>query len=177
MIAEYAAASATIVGLLSAFATGRDVTKGKELSEFIAWLIEHNHHQLVDEINKDQATTVFIKAFLNREIPQIHAKLDAVLALVQSLMERRSAGEEAAFGTPLNAHYGKRIITFLFEQFKSHGFTNDDFDYALEETRALLDQHLEPINLYVLEKMVRECLSSNASATEIVHEHWQNLVD
>jgi hypothetical protein len=177
VIAEYAAASATIVGLLSAFAAGRDITKGNEHSEFTAWLIEHNHHQVVEAIDKDHATSVFIKAFLNREIPQIHAKLDAVLALVQSLMERQSAGEEAFIGTTLNAHYGKRMITFLFEQFKSRGFTNDNFDYALEKTRSMLDQHLDPINLYVLGKMVRECLSSKTSATEIVHEHWQNLVD
>lgn len=176
MISECVGVSATIVGLLSAFATGRDIKKGNELSEFIAWLTEHNHNQVVKEIQQNQATSVFIKAFLNREIPEIHTKLDAVLALVQSLIERQGAGDEVIIGTPLNEQYGKRMITFLFEQFKSHGFTIDNFEYALEETQSLLDRHLESINQYVLEKMVREFLSLKISATEIVHKHWPNLV-
>ncbi|MBF6650416.1 hypothetical protein [Methylobacter sp. BlB1] len=177
MIAEYTAAYATIVGLLSAYATGRDVQKGLEIDEFIEWLIEHNHQKIVEEIQRNQATSIFVKAFLNREIPEIQLKLDSILALVQSLIERQSENSDAPVGMPLNHHYGKKMLTFLFEQFKSNRFSISNFDYALEETEYLLKGHLEKVNPYVLETMVRECLSSRISATEIVHKHWLNLIE
>lgn len=177
MIAEYISSYATIVGLLSAFTTGRDIQKGLEVDEFISWLIEHNHQRMVEEIQRDQATSIFVKAFLNREIPEIQLKLDSILALVQSLIERQSEKPDVAVGMPLNQHYGKRMLTFLFEQFKSNRFSISNFDYALEETKHLIEGHLDKVNPYVLEAMVRECLSSRISATEIVHKHWLNLIE
>ncbi len=177
MIAEYTAAYATIVGLLSAFTTGRDFQKGLEMAEFEAWLIEHNHHQVMEEIEKDQATSVFVKAFLNREIPEIQYKLDAILALVHSLLERQTEVADSTVGAPLNLHYGKRMLTFLFEMFKTNELTIANFDYALEETKDLINGHLQQVNPYVLESMVRECLSSGKLPTEIVHEHWFNLIE
>jgi hypothetical protein len=101
LIAEYTAAYATIVGLLSAFTTGRDVEKNIEISEFTTWLLEHNHHKVVEVIERDRATSIFVKAFLNREIPEIQYKLDAILALVQSLLERQSDEADATLVTPL----------------------------------------------------------------------------
>ena len=82
MLGELVSGYASIVGLLSAFAASRNGQKTEDFQNFIEWLIEHNHEELVLEIHKNQSTAIFIKAFLNKEIPEIQLKLDSILALV-----------------------------------------------------------------------------------------------
>ena len=176
MLAELASGYASIVGLLSAFSANRDGKNAKDFQSFIEWLIQHNHEELVLEIQQNQSTAIFIKAFLNKEIPEIQLKLDSILALVQIVIERLQDSSE----TPSEQHpehrYAQKIITFIFEQFKSNKFKSENFEYALELTNESIQGHLKNFNHYVLEAMVRECLTSRSSATEIVHKHWNSLI-
>jgi hypothetical protein len=175
MLVEYASAYATIVGLLSAFSSGRDA-KNKDIQHFIEWLSNHNHQELAEEIQKNQKTTIFVKAFLNKEIPEIQLKLDSIIALVQALVERLQESPETPVEQRLSHHYSQRIIIFLFEQFKEEKISMKNFQYALEETQQIIHGHLSDYNPYVLEAMVRECLSTRDTATEVVHKHWHNLI-
>jgi len=176
MLGELVSGYASIVGLLSAFAASRNGQKTEDFQNFIEWLIEHNHEELVLEIHKNQSTAIFIKAFLNKEIPEIQLKLDSILALVQIVVER----QQESLGTPLEQdlghRYAQRIVTFIFEQFKNEKIKIENLDYAIEFTKESIQGHLQEFNNYVLEAMVRECLTSRISATEIVHKHWDNLV-
>ena len=74
MIAEFA----TIVGLLSAFSSGRTGQKHVELSEFLAWLVAHNHDDVKQSIETNQATTLSIKSILSKGLDDVHEKLDAI---------------------------------------------------------------------------------------------------
>jgi hypothetical protein len=76
------------VGLLSAFSASRNSQKAEDAQSFIEWLIKHKHEELALEIQINQGTSIFIKAFLNKEIPEIQLKLDSILALVQIVTER-----------------------------------------------------------------------------------------
>lgn len=90
MVAEFA----TIVGLLSAFSSGRTGNKQIELSEFLVWLAEHNHEDIKQSIEANQATTVGIKAILNRGLVDVHEKLDAISERL-AILASRSDGVEA----------------------------------------------------------------------------------
>lgn len=72
MIAEFA----QIVGLLSAFLSGRQVNEVLRLQEFMKWLNEHNHEELRKSIEQSQVTTIGIKALLSGGVEQIQHKLD-----------------------------------------------------------------------------------------------------
>ncbi|MDX1366812.1 hypothetical protein [Pseudomonas sp.] len=176
MLVEFASEYASIVGLLSAFSASRNGQKAEDVQSFIEWLIKHNHEELASEIQKNQSTSVFIKAFLNKEIPEIQLKLDSILALVQIVTERLQENPEASLEQDLGYRYAQRIVTFMFERFKHEKFKIENLDYALEITNDLIHGHLKEFNTYVLEAMVRECLTSRISATEIVHKHWDSLV-
>lgn len=90
MVAEFA----TIVGLLSAFSSGRTGKKQVELGEFLVWLSEHNHEDIKQSIEANQATTLSIKAILNRGLVDVHERLDAISERL-AILASRSEGVEA----------------------------------------------------------------------------------
>ena len=51
-----------IVGLLSAFTASRDGTKLQNVVEFNSWLLKHNHKEIVELVNNNASTSVFVKA-------------------------------------------------------------------------------------------------------------------
>ncbi len=176
MLSAFASEYASIVGLLSAFSASRNGQKAEDFQSFIEWLIKHNHAELALEIQKNQSTSVFIKAFLNKEIPEIQLKLDSILALVQIITERLQENPESPLEQDLGYRYAQRIVTFIFERFKHEKLRIENFDYALEITNELIHGHVKELNNYALKAMVRECLTARTSATEIVHKHWDSLV-
>lgn len=92
MIAEFT----TIVGLLSAFSSGRSGQKQIELSEFLVWLAEHNHEDIKTLIESNQATTISIKAILNRGLVDVHEKLDDISERLAILLSRSEGFENLA---------------------------------------------------------------------------------
>lgn len=89
MIAEFA----TIVGLLSAFSSGRSGQKHVELSEFLVWLTEHNHDDVKKSIEANKATTISIKSILSKGLDDVHEKLDAISERL-AILASRSEGVE-----------------------------------------------------------------------------------
>ncbi len=70
---------ATIVSLVSAFMTGRDVATNTELVEFQTWLSEAGHGELKQAIEDSHTTAIYVKALLNHQLPQIIEKLNTFL--------------------------------------------------------------------------------------------------
>ena len=92
MIAEFA----TIVGLLSAFSSGRQASEQAAVSDFLAWLSEHNHEEIRTAIESNHATTVSIKALLNKGLDDVHKKLDDISNRIAILAGRSNGLEELA---------------------------------------------------------------------------------
>ena len=88
MILESASAYATIVGLLSAFSSGRQADKSADLNEFTSWLMEHNHQELVDAIKQNQTTSIGIKSLLNQNASELNSKLDYLGETLGQLAKR-----------------------------------------------------------------------------------------
>lgn len=89
MIAEFA----TIVGLLSAFSSGRSGQKHVELTEFLVWLTDHNHADVKTSIETNQATALSIKSILSRGLDDVHEKLEAISERL-AILASRSEGIE-----------------------------------------------------------------------------------
>jgi hypothetical protein len=92
MIAEFA----TIVGLLSAFSSGRKTEEQTAISDFLAWLSDHNHDEIRALIEKNQATTISIKSLLNKGLDDVHHKLDDISNRIAILASRSNGVEELA---------------------------------------------------------------------------------
>ncbi|MDT3337302.1 hypothetical protein Q4Q49_18670 [Shewanella sp. SP1S1-7] len=89
MVAEFA----TIVGLLSAFSSGRTGNKQIELNEFLVWLMEHNHEDIKQAIEANHATTLSIQTIFNRGLVDVHEKLDTISECL-AILASRSDGIE-----------------------------------------------------------------------------------
>ncbi|MBV1929715.1 MAG: hypothetical protein KUG81_09430 [Gammaproteobacteria bacterium] len=92
MIAEFA----TIVGLLSAFSSGRKTDDQANITEFLGWLTEHNHEEIRRLIESNQSTTISIKALLNKGLDDLHTKLDDISERLAILASRSEGVEDLA---------------------------------------------------------------------------------
>lgn len=92
MIAEFA----TIVGLLSAFTSGRKVEEHTDITKFLAQLTEHNHKEIRVSIEENQVTTIGIKALLNKGLDDVHKKLDDISNRIAILASRSEGVEDLA---------------------------------------------------------------------------------
>ncbi len=88
MITE-ATTFATIVGLLSAFTSGRKADAIADLADFTAWLIEHNHEELAKVVESNLKASVSIKSLLaqqNAEVLNQLGELGHTMAVIASRM-------------------------------------------------------------------------------------------
>ncbi len=84
MIAEFV----QIVGLLSAYETGRQLSDVRGIASFLEWLTEHNHNEVRDVIEQNQVTSISIKALLSTGIDDINRKLKEISSQVATLASR-----------------------------------------------------------------------------------------
>lgn len=81
---------ASIVGLISSFAAGRDAHEKAEVQEFFEWLSEHNFDEVRKALEQNQKSTIEIKAVLSVGLDELNRKLDHIsqdLARLGSLPE------------------------------------------------------------------------------------------
>lgn len=119
MVAEFA----TIVGLLSAFSSGRTGNKQIELNEFLVWLIEHNHDDIKQAIEENHATTLSIQTILNRGLVDVHEKLDTISERLAILASRSDGIEGLALAYVQEAISDQALdILKLMEENNSKSF-------------------------------------------------------
>ena len=161
---------AVIVGLLSAFSSGREAKSALEIAEFQSWLAEHNHEDIVQLLNSDMKTNIFVKSYLNRQIPEIQSKLDTIINLVQVMANDSESGEVEYSGK----HYLKGVTLLGLERVIHSNLTSEEFDIAHSYVVEVIGDH-SIYNKYVLEKMVRDCLLRKNAPSDILNIHWLEL--
>jgi len=92
MIAEFA----QIVGLLSAYASGKQSSEILDVAKFLQWLTEHNHEEIRNIVEQNQTTAISIKALLNNGVDEINQKLDGISNQIAILASRSEGIEELA---------------------------------------------------------------------------------
>lgn len=150
MVAEFA----TIVGLLSAFSSERTGHQQLELSEFLAWLEEHNHEDIKKSIESNQATTVSIKALLNKGLVDVHEKLDDISERLAVLSSRSSGFQDLAaiFARESISDQAMEILTLMEDNHSESFLLSNELgakqkrlmlspgpDYLCKETRFFQD--------------------------------------
>lgn len=168
MVEQYAA----IVGLLSAFTTGRDVNKILDMAEFQAWLAEHNHGDIVRLIESDSRTSIFVKAYLHQQVPEIQRKLDTLVDLVKA-MANEGERDEVSFS---GKHYLKGVLKFGLERIIDSRLDSNDFDIAHSYVCESIGDSVY-CNKYVLEKMIRVCLERTYTSSQILELYWLDLTE
>lgn len=163
-----------IVGLLSAFTAGREASKALSLAEFTAWLAEHSHSELGKAIEQNTGVSVFIKAYLNRELPQIQTKLDALTSMVEVLIER-SDGHEPIGALP-GEHYAKNVALLFLGRVVEYG-RSANVDAVMEEMEQVLDHAPVRYHRNVLQAMADEAVSGKHTASAILETHWRELIE
>ncbi|AUD78951.1 hypothetical protein CW740_06685 [Kangiella profundi] len=118
MITE-ASAFATIIGLLSAFSSGRESKSIAELSEFIAWLIDHKHEELANTIEQNTDITVSIKALLNHHNDELHRKLDGLGHTMALIASRVPDLTELAVSIVPNVELSEQAHSIIAQMYKN----------------------------------------------------------
>jgi len=113
MIAEFA----QIVGLMAAFASGREADETAQMTEFLEWLSQHNHEDLRKLVEQNQVTTVSIKAMLSGGFEEVNANLDNISRQLATLASRSDGIEALAesFATSLISEQAYRILSLMEE--------------------------------------------------------------
>lgn len=163
---------AAIVGLLSAFSSGRNAKKALDVAEFQVWLSEHNHEDILELINLDIRINVFVKAYLNKQIPEIQSKLDTIIDLVSVLGQYNQSYEMEFTGKS----YLKGVLLLGLERLINSGLGTDDFDIAHSYIVDFIGDDSK-YNKYVLEKMVYVCLQKKNTASYVFYTYWPDLVE
>jgi|SRR5690554_2181525 len=84
---EPVSAFATIVGLLANFKNERKSQSDDEYRDFVDWLSEHRHKEMIDLLESNTKTTISVKALLNQNREQLLEKLESIdqfLAVISS---------------------------------------------------------------------------------------------
>ncbi len=118
MITE-ASAFASIVGLLSAFSSGRESRSTAELTEFVAWLIDHNHQELAKFVEQNLQTSTSIKALLSQQNSEVHRKLDEMGHLMAILASRMPDLSEVASSVVPNVELSDQAHAILVQMQKN----------------------------------------------------------
>ena len=92
MIAEFA----QIVGLLSAYTSGRQSAEILSIAEFLQWLTDHNHAEIRKIVEQNTTTTISIKAILNNNLDTISQMLQDISEQIAILASRTNGIEELA---------------------------------------------------------------------------------
>jgi len=113
------AAYAQIVGLLADFSSSRAKTKGKqeaiELKEFVDWLSTHGHHQIVSLIDRNQATSVSIKAALAEGTSAILSRISSLERQLAIASEGQGAFAILASSLAPNSKLSSQQLAILKE--------------------------------------------------------------
>lgn len=84
------ASLATVVGLVSDFVSHRKLAKAEDYDEFLQWLEEHRHSEIVGLLQQQSSTTISIKALLAQDREELRerlALLDGTIAAAASAVE------------------------------------------------------------------------------------------
>lgn len=161
MIGEFA----TIIGLLSAFSSGRTGDKQIEMNEFMTWLSEHNHEDIKNLIEVNQTTTVSIKAILKRGLIDVHRKLDDVSDRIAILASRSDGiqGLAASYASAALSEQALEILVLMENEESEYFLLSNELsakeqrlvlcpgpNYLCRESRFIQDDLLLMIDLGLL---------------------------
>lgn len=162
-----------IVGLLSAFTSGRDASKALSLAEFNAWLSEHSHSELITAIEQNAGVAIFIKAYLNRELPQIQTKLDALTSMIEVLVER--SDDQVSAGVLPGELYAKNVALLYLGKAMEYG-RSVDAQFIVDELEYILKQGSISYHRDILHTMVEHAMSRTSTASTILGTFWGELI-
>lgn len=106
---------ATIVSLLGTYSSERGGERASSFDDFMQWLVETNHQELVGLIRQNDTTLLSIKVLLNQK----HEVLDERLKSLDEAMAKIASGFSEFRGVAMLAHpqieLSDQAITFLTE--------------------------------------------------------------
>lgn len=113
-------AFATIVGLLNDFVAQRKQAKADDYQDFLAWLSEHRHEEVVQLLGQQSTTVISIKALLTQDRNELRSRLDALdrtLAAFAGAIDGLASLAEAVYPGGVLSEQGMSIL----KQFQQAG--------------------------------------------------------
>lgn len=78
-------AFATVIGLLADYKSLKKDPSSEEFEEFIQWLAESNHEELLDEIKSNQRLAISIKSVINQSNQEFQSRFDRIDSVLVSI--------------------------------------------------------------------------------------------
>lgn len=106
-------AFATIVGLMGTFKSERRASSDDEYREFMEWLGEKRHDELIHSIQTNQNLTAALTSFLNGSHEEVMAKLSGLDYAMMELASRIDGVQEVAYAIAPQAELSSQAFSIL----------------------------------------------------------------
>tara|TARA_R110000772_G_scaffold131814_4_gene240372 strand:+ start:1018 stop:1584 length:567 start_codon:yes stop_codon:yes gene_type:complete len=111
---------AVIVGLISQFKSEKDSNNKTEFNEFIQWLNESHHQEVIDMLALNTKATIYIKALMNQDREWLKEKLEKIDNALTAYASSIEGFSDLANAIKPNAILSNQSIDIL-RQFDSSG--------------------------------------------------------
>ena len=104
---------ATIVGLICSFKSERGSASENEYDEFIEWLNEKRHDQIIEYLGKNNSLTESIKAFLTENNETVLKKLNGIDEILSRIASRIDGFSEIVAVIKPNLELSEQCVSLL----------------------------------------------------------------
>ena len=116
-----ASAFATIVGLVSNFKAGRQASSDDEYMDFLEWLSEKRHDEIIQSINSNPSLSSAIEGLLNQSHQQVMEKLAALDNSLLELASRLQGFQQISHAIAPGTEMSEQALSILQQLEESGG--------------------------------------------------------
>lgn len=114
---------AVLVGLLSQFKASGDARKQSDFNAFMDWLIKTNHQDVIDLLEKNTATTTYIKSILNQDREWLREKLERIDSVLTAYAGTLEGFSDLAYSVNPQSALSEQALSILKQIDKSGAYT------------------------------------------------------
>jgi hypothetical protein len=118
-----ASAFATIVGLLASFRAERKSTSDDEYKEFLSWLNEKRHNEIIHLLEQNNKTAISVKSFLSQDREVVLSKLRSLEEMLVYLSSQLEGVSEIALSLHPGCEISEQALNILKQLVDSGGST------------------------------------------------------
>lgn len=110
---EPVSAFATIVGLLASYKSERRAASDDQYKDFLAWLSEHRHEEILRLLEANGRATISLKALIHEDQAILLSRLESIDKILATIASRVEGVGELAIAVNPESELSKQALSIL----------------------------------------------------------------